>query len=125
MAMHAQTWVKVNVPVDAGMKEIIEALSAFRRLQTVESCENINEWAWVTFVYGSHWERPWEDLAQFVFGFLGPQLTSKLGDRVRVSVHLTEAGLYRAEMAVCTAAIPATVKLLTTLRSEVSDQLLP
>jgi len=125
MATHTQTWAKVNVPVDAGMREIVEALSAFKQLQTVESCENIHEWAWVTFVYGNYWDKPWQDLAEFVFGFLGPHLTSELGDRVRISMHVTEAGLYRAEMAVKTAAIPATVKALAKLRAEVSNQLLP
>jgi len=40
--MHKQTWTKVNVQVDTGIKGIVEAFSAFpklQKLQTIESCE--------------------------------------------------------------------------------------
>ena len=111
----------MNAPVDRGAASLIEALSSFPKLQTVESCEGINGWAWVTFVYGEACQETWEGLAKFVFGFLGPALTGELGDRVRVSMHVTEAGLYRAEMAVCTKAIPATIKVIAKLRSEFKD----
>src|SRR6266481_4734827 len=115
MAIHRQTWVKVNVPVDCGAAELIDALSGFPKLQTIESCEDIKEWAWVTFIYGNYWDKPWEDLAKFVFGFLGPRLALEMGDRVRLSMQVTEAGLYRAEMAVQRSAIPTAVKFLAKL----------
>ncbi len=125
MRTHTQTWVKVNAPVDSGMADLINALSKFSNLQTIESCEDIKEWAWVTFVYGNYWNRPWEDLAKFVFGFLGPHFASEMGDRVRLSMHVTEAGLYRAEMAVQISAIPTAVKFVLKLSSEFENQLLP
>jgi hypothetical protein len=121
MCTHEQVWVKVNAPVDRGAGLLITALSAFPKLQTLESCEDLDGWAWVTFVYGEHWKRPWNDLAKFVLGFLGPALAKELGDRVRMSVQVTEAGLYRAEMAVQTAAIPATIKLLAKLSAKFGD----
>ena len=36
---HVLTWAKVNAPVDEGVKMLVEALSAFDGLETVESCE--------------------------------------------------------------------------------------
>jgi len=121
MAAHEQVWAKVNAPVDRGAAPLVSALSGFPKLQTLESCEDLQGWAWVTFVYGQHWERPWEDLAKFVLGFLGPALMAELGDRARVSIQVTEAGLYRAEMAVQKGAIPATAKVLEKLASEFTD----
>lgn len=121
MAAHEQVFVKVNAPVDRGAASLISALSAFPKLQTVESCEDINGSAWVTFIYGDNEEKPWQELADFVLDFLGPQVVSSLGDRVTISIVITEAGLYRAEMAVRVAAIPATVKLLTKLRADFKD----
>lgn len=121
MAAHDQVWIKVNAPVDSGIAALITALSTFPKLQTIESCQGIDGWAWVCFVYGKHWEHPWEELAQFVLGFLGPKLAHELGDRVRVSLQVTEAGQIRAEMAVNAVTIPATVKVLNELRSEYRD----
>jgi len=121
MAAHDQVWIKVNAPVDSGIAALIAALSAFPKLQTIESCQGINGWAWVCFVYGKHWEKPWQELADFVLGFLGPRLAQELGDRIRVSLQVTEAGQVRAEMDVNSAAIPATVKLLNELRNEYRD----
>jgi hypothetical protein len=121
MAAHDQTWVKVNAPVDTDIAKLIAALSAFPKLQTVESCQGIDGWAWVCFVYGKHWEHPWQELADFVLGFLGPKLSHELGDRVRLSLQVTEAGQVRAEMVVNSSTISATVKALNKLRSEYSD----
>jgi hypothetical protein len=121
MAAHDQVWIKVNAPVDNGIAALVTALSEFPKLQTIESCQGGNEWAWVCFVYGKHWETPWKELADFVLGFLGPRLTRELGDRIRVSVQVTEAGQIRAEMDVNSTAISATVKLLNELRREYRD----
>lgn len=119
MANHRQVFVKVNAPVDAGAATLVTALSLFDQVQTLESCEDINGWAWVTFVYGS--EQGWKDIAQFVFSFIGPRIARELGDRVTLNVQVTTNALYRAEMAVRVPAIPATVKLLTKLRSELKN----
>jgi hypothetical protein len=121
MTAHKQVYTKVNAPVDRGISPLVSALSLFPKLQTIESCEDLNGWAWVAFTYGDHWERPWEDLARFVLGFLGPAVMSTLGDRAKISVHVTEAGLYHAEMAIEKPAISATVKLLRKLSSNFSD----
>lgn len=117
MAVHEQTWVKVNAPVDRGIAELVTALSGFSKLQTIESCQGDNGWAWVCFACGDS-GRSWRELAEFVLGFLGPRVVGELGDRVNVSVHVTEAGLYRAEMAVRTEAISATVALLNDLQRD-------
>ena len=121
MTEHRQIWVKVNAPVDCGVSSLVTALSAFAKLQTLESCEDIDGWAWVTFVYGEHWKKPWQELAEFVLDFLGPGLAQELGDRARLSIHVTEIGLYRAEMAVRSEAIPATIKALAKLHSGFSN----
>ncbi|MGH9534070.1 MAG: hypothetical protein ACRD2E_04345 [Terriglobales bacterium] len=118
MALHEQVWVKVNATADAGVCSLVGALSAFSELQTLESCQGAHGWAWVTFVYGQHWRRPWQGLAKFVLGFVGPALARELGDRVRLSIQVTGGGPHRAEMAVQYAAIPAAVKVLTELRAE-------
>jgi hypothetical protein len=114
MCTHEQVWVKVNAPVDRGVGSLIRALSAFPQLQTLESCENLNGRAWVTFVYGLDWR----ELSEFVFAYLGPKFATALGDRVTLDIHVTSNALHRAEMAVRVPAIPAAVKLLTKLRAE-------
>lgn len=48
MKKHKQTWVKVNVPVDNGIKGIFSTLSRFPNLENVESCEeNIKHGPWI------------------------------------------------------------------------------
>lgn len=66
--------------MDAAIVDLIEILSSFPYLETVESCQgNDKEPAWVCFLYGRYWERPWQELAEFVFGFLGPRLIAEIG----------------------------------------------
>jgi len=86
---HEQVFVRVNAPVDRGAADLVTALSAFPKLQTVESCEDSNGWGWVTFVYGIHPERSWEDLAKFVLQFLGPRIVDEPNDPVTLRSHLT------------------------------------
>lgn len=95
---HDQVFAKVNVPVDIGVRSIIEALSAFDGLQTVESCEGPP--IWVSFRYGRWWEHPWRDLAAFLFGFLGPELAALIGDRASVQAVVSETGAVLAEITV-------------------------
>lgn len=87
--MHRQMWTKVNAPVDEGVKCIVNTLSRFSQLETVESCEGEGEAAWVCFRYGSYWEHPWRDLADFVLGFLAPGLAASVGDDVNVRIQVT------------------------------------
>jgi hypothetical protein len=119
MSIHEQTMAKVNVPVDRNLKELVEALSLFPDLQTIECDEQKNGDAWICFVYGNQ-EKPdtWKPLSKFVFSILGPDLTEEFGDRVTLNVQVTESGSYRAEMTVQKTAISAVVKSLKSLRGK-------
>ena len=86
---HKTEWVKVNVPVDKKIKELIKALSCFQKLQTIESCQEITgNRAYVCFYYGDYWNHKWNELTNFIFGFLGPRLVKVLGDDVDISVRI-------------------------------------
>lgn len=112
MTIHQQVWVKVNAQVDKGMAPLIEALSAFPGVRTVESCEGNAETAWVAFDCG---EQEWEALARLVLADLGPALAEEFGDRLSLTVTVTSGGLYRAEMTLAKAVIPAVSKSLRQL----------
>jgi hypothetical protein len=116
MTEHGKVWIKVNAPVDRDAYQLILALSEFPQLQTIGSYQASNGWARVWFVYGEYWDHPWRDLTDFVFGFLGPKVSAELGNRVQLSIRVTEGGGFRAEMAVRTEAIPAVVTLLKDLQ---------
>jgi hypothetical protein len=119
MSIHEQVLAKVNVPVDRNLVELVEALSLFAELQTIECDEQKNGDAWVCFVYGNQEKpEPWKPLSKFVFSTLGPELTEKFGDRIALNVQLTESGSYRAEMTVKKPAISAVVKLLKSLKGK-------
>jgi hypothetical protein len=119
MAIHEQVLAKVNVPVDRNLRELVEALSLFPELQTIECDEQKNGDAWVCFVYGNQ-EKPdtWKPLSKFVFTTLGPDLTEEFGDRVRLNVQVTESGSYRAEMTVEKTVISGVVKSLKNLKGK-------
>lgn len=56
-ARHEQVDARVNVPVDRGVAPLVEALSAFEGVYTVDSCEcDDRSNAYVAFVYGEDWE---------------------------------------------------------------------
>jgi hypothetical protein len=113
MSVHHQVPAKVNTLVDRGVHDLIEALSLFPELQTIESCEGTGDTAWVCFVYGNQEQaRPWKSLSEFVLSYLGPELVSEFGDRVTVSIQVAESGTSRAEMTVAKTIIPAVVKRL-------------
>ena len=84
--IHTQVWAKVNVPVDKNIKELVEALSAFPKLQTIESCQEIaQDKAYVCFYYGDYWNHQWNELTDFVLNFLGPRIVNNLGDNVDIT----------------------------------------
>jgi hypothetical protein len=113
---HKQLWAKVNAPVDEQIKNLVEALSRFPKLQTIESCQGISEGsAWVCFYYGQYWLHPWRDLASFVFGFLGPRLTEELQDIVDLVVRVTTFGTFRAELTIRPGCIKAVTEILVNL----------
>lgn len=80
---HKQAWVKVNTHVDQGVAMIVEALSLFEKLRTIESCQGEDgEDARVWFVYGIEGE---EETVEFVKA-LAPALYEMVGDSARLSV---------------------------------------
>lgn len=94
MFSHEQVWAKVNAAVDEGIRPLIEALSLFPELQTASSCQgSADRPATVTFRYGL--DSPgqgWRKLSEFVFGWFGPKLMSKIGDSASLSLDLTTWG---------------------------------
>lgn len=82
--MHKQVNAKVNARVDQEMAPLIEALSMFSKLETIESCQGSDlQEPWVCFRYG---EEGWRDLSKFVFEYLNPQLDQLVGDAMRISI---------------------------------------
>lgn len=112
MTIHHQVWVKVNAQVDEGVAALIEALNAFSGVRTIESCEGSEASAWVCFDRG---ETQWAELSDFVFALIGPPLMAKFGDRITLSVGITDSGLYRADMTVVKSIIPAVSEALRQL----------
>lgn len=112
VAIHEQVWVKVNAQVDKGIAPLIEALSELPQVRTIESCEGNGGSAWVAFDAG---ETEWEPLARIVLERIGPPLASSFGDRVSLMVTVSPGGLYRAEMTVSKAVIPAVSKAIKQL----------
>ncbi len=113
---HRQTWIKVNAPVDVAISDLVSTLNAFPRLQTIESCQgSANVSAWICFCYGEHWRHPWQELVDFVFGYLGPGLARQIGDAASVMVRVTESGRVQGELTVRPDAIDVTTKALKRL----------
>lgn len=104
---HRQAWVKINTHVDQGIGELVEALSGFPKLQTMESCEGgPDEPAWISFVYGERTES--DELADFVLKYLGPGLVARVGDGAGLILRVTSAGLVLGELTVRPGALKAT-----------------
>lgn len=98
---HIIEWVKVNAPVDKGIKGIISALNEYPYLETIESCEGNNVIGpWVYFRYGSYWENNWRELADFVLGFLAPHLNSLVGDDATLRIQTTPSGNIFGELSI-------------------------
>jgi hypothetical protein len=112
VTVHSQKWVKVNAPVDVGIAPLIESLSAFDGVRTIDSCEGNGDSAWVCFDCG---DDDWMNLSKFVFTVIGPPLMAEFGDRISLDVEITEAGMYRAEMTVAKSIISAASKTVNQL----------
>ena len=114
---HKQKIVKVNAFVDVEIAEFVEALNLFPELQTFESCQgNGNESAWIGFFYGD-WQ-DWKCLADFVLGFLGPNLMEKVGDAVDVVIRVKTSGYPQGELWVRPGAIKNTTQTIKRLVGE-------
>jgi|GEM_PF-2034348 len=118
---HKQTWAKVNVPVDVGVGGIVETLSSFPNLETIESCEGDGEQGcWVCFRYGAYWKHSWCELANFVLGFLGDRLMKLVGDDATIKIQVTPSGNIFGELSVRPGAAPRVEAALRTLSQEFS-----
>lgn len=101
MVSHSQTFVKVNAPVDSGISALIQSLSEFPKLETVESCQGSPQIGpWVSFRYGEYWQHPWRELADFVLGYLAPGLAEAVGDDATVRIQVTPSGQTFGELSV-------------------------
>ncbi len=109
MTVHRQVWIKVNAQVDAGIASLIEALNAFPGIRSLESCEGAGDAAWVCFDCN---ETDWKAISEFVLAVIGPPLMAAFGDRVTLTVTITDSGLYRAEMTVDKSIISAVAEAL-------------
>jgi len=118
-ATHKYRWTKVNAPIDTNISCLVEALSLFPELQTVESCEgNGSGSAWISFRYGDYIKHPWRDIAYFVLGYFGPGIARKVGDRVNVSIRVSENGDIYCELFVARDAISIVTKAIRQLHRE-------
>ncbi len=105
--------MKANVPVDQGIHDLIQCLSDFPGLQTIESCQGtVARAAWVLFVYGEYWDDPYKALADFVLGYLGPTLAQAVGDRATLSVRVNSEGRPVGELCVRPGALGRVVRLI-------------
>lgn len=102
---HETVWVKVNAPVDRGVASLVEALSRFTGLRTIESCQGPP--AWVCFDAG---EGEWQQLADLVLN----KLRSVAGDGARFEI-VSDDGPLQGELTVIPEAIIDTVKRLHTV----------
>lgn len=89
---HEQVYAKVNVQVDQKIVKLVEALSAFPQLETLESCQDIggHRSSWVCFRYGTN---DWQDISKFVFGHLAPRLDQLVGDDISLSLRPSFGGV--------------------------------
>lgn len=123
MPCHQQSWAKVNVPVDSEIVGLIEALSAFPALETIESCQgHDNDLTRVCFMYGDYWVHPWHDLAEFVFGFLAPGLAKDIGDDASLIVRLSENGVALCHLTIRPGAVKRTVNSLKRLQEHKNER---
>jgi hypothetical protein len=83
MATHTQTWVKVNVPVDTGVAEIVSILNRVDGLETLQSCQGDagREDGYVYFARGN-----WNTICQFVFETIGPKLKERLDEDANIRI---------------------------------------
>lgn len=121
VATHAQKWVKVNAPVDAGVSGIVSALAEFPSLETIESCEGDQDRAgWVCFRYGAYWRNPWRELAEFVLDRFSPALIDAVGDDASVRIQVTPSKQLFGELSVRPGAAPRVEAAIRRLARESS-----
>lgn len=97
MSEHREVPVKVNVSVDVGIAEMVQAMSDYSdRLETLESCQgDEDDDAFVFFRFPT-----WKETAHFLFDELLPRMSSDLRADVRLSMEAydTDYALGRISM---------------------------
>jgi len=88
MGTHEQVWVKVNGPVDAGVAQMVSALSSVNEIETLQSCQGDlqGQWGYVYFSLGigvSSAEPKHRELLPWLLGSLGvgPVIVGKRAPR--------------------------------------------
>ncbi len=101
MATHAQTWIKVNAPVDERIAELVSMLNRVEGLETLQSCQGEpgERQGYVYFSFGE-----WQNLCRFVFDSMAPRLNPYLGDDVKLEVIAAEQPI--AKMSFSAEAVP-------------------
>lgn len=101
MATHAQTWVKVNAPIDERIAELVASLNRIEGLETLQSCQGEpgERQGYVYFSFGE-----WQNLCRFVFDSIAPRLTQYLGEDVKLEIIAAERPM--AKMSFSAEAIP-------------------
>jgi hypothetical protein len=122
MTAHQQVWAKVNAPVDRRVVGIVEALSLFPYLETIESCEgNGREAVWVCFKYGRYWDDPWRELAKFIFVYFAPTLGERVSDDASILLRPRPGGAAIADLSIRPEAKDRVEKVIRKMASEFSD----
>lgn len=87
MAAHTQTWVKVNVPVDEGVAEIVAVLNSLPGLETLQSCQGDpgGREGYVYFSYGD-----WQKMGRLIFEKIAPRLKERLDEDADVLIKATD-----------------------------------
>jgi hypothetical protein len=88
MALHAQAWIKVNAPVDAGVAEIVSLLNCVDGLETLQSCQG-DPGEREAYVYFSHGN--WKKMSCFIFEKIGPKLKQRLDEDATLTIEATES----------------------------------
>lgn len=116
------------MPVDEGLVDLIEALSLFPMLQTIESCQGETakpasdgegQPAQIFFHYGQHdHAHPYRQIAEFVLGYLGPELMRDLGDRINIRLDVTTQYIVMGTLTVRHGAMRRTVRAVRRLHRD-------
>jgi len=109
MATHAQTWVKVNAPVDERIAELVSVLNQVEGLETLQSCQGDvgGRDGYVYFACGD-----WRTLCELVFQRIGPKLKSSVDEDATLTVKMTSADSPMAKLSFKAEAISTIVSAL-------------
>jgi hypothetical protein len=107
MAAHAQTWVKVNAPIDAKIAEMVSLLNQVEGLETLQSCQG-DSGERQGYVYFSL--DGWQNLCRFVFEDIAPRVKDYLGEDVKLEIVAGERPM--ARMSFSAEAVPIVTSAL-------------